>query len=135
MSMPWRALGLASILLLTACASAARPRATPPPAAEATPARPDPARTQMPSPTSLPTEAPTPALSEWEQVQRQVTQLRSRLDAASDGYAGLTLALDQNEPNAAWCGGLNAALADFNYANEAASAQALAALKDAQGCP
>ena len=60
---------------------------------------------------------------------------RSRLSSDSDGFAGLTLALEQPEPNGAWCAGLNAAISQLDYARDTASADALAALKDSQGCP
>jgi len=93
----------------------------------------------LPSPTSTPASAPSPApeatLSEWERVQEQVLRYRSRLSSDSDGFAGLTLALEQPEPNDAWCGGLNAAISQFDYARDTASADALMALKDSQGCP
>jgi hypothetical protein len=74
-------------------------------------------------------------LSEWEQVQAEVESFRDRLERASDGYNGLSEALEQPEPNQVWCGGLSAAIGDFNYINDAESAQALEDLKASQGCP
>jgi len=103
---------------------------------------PSPAATQatatLPSPTSTPASAPSPApeatLSEWEGVQQQVLQYRNRLSSDSDGFAGLAVALEQPEPNDAWCAGLNAAIRQFDYASDTASVDALTALKDSQGC-
>ena len=60
---------------------------------------------------------------------------RSRFSNDSDGFAGLTLALEQPEPNAAWCAGLNAAISQFDYSRDTSSADALTALKDSHGCP
>jgi hypothetical protein len=77
---------------------------------------------------------PTATPTEWEQVQRTIESYRNRLDRGSDGYQGLTVALEQVEPNQAWCGGLGAAIGDFAYANDEESAQALRDLQDTQGC-
>jgi hypothetical protein len=68
-------------------------------------------------------------------VQKQVGALRNRLDSTSDGYTGLTQALQEAGPTEAWCGGLAAAIGDFNYVNDSASAQALTDLQAEQGCP
>jgi hypothetical protein len=110
--------------------------------AETAPA-PSPATAQAtaipPSPLSTPTSTPSPVpeatLSEWETVQLQVMRFRTRLSSDSDGFAGLALALEQPEANDTWCGGLNAAISQFDYARDTASADALTALKDSQGCP
>jgi hypothetical protein len=59
---------------------------------------------------------------------------RNRLDRSSDGYQGLTIALEQTEPNSDWCSGLNAAINDFSYVNDEESAQALRDLQEEQGC-
>ncbi len=129
-----KGLWLALALVLTACGS--------PPVADAPP-QPSPNITRTatagPTPSATPSavvvSTPTATLSEWEQVQRQVAQYRSRFSSDSDGYAGLTLALEQAEPNPAWCGGLSAAIGQFNYANDTASANALTTLKQSQNCP
>lgn len=81
------------------------------------------------------THTPEATPTEWEQVQQVVGAYRNRLERGSDGYAGLSEALEQNEPNETWCSGLAAAIGDFNYANEVESAQALAQLRDSQACP
>jgi hypothetical protein len=77
---------------------------------------------------------PIPTLTEWEQVQHTIESYRNRLERNSDGYQGLTTALEQTEPNPDWCGGLNAAIGDFAYVNDEESVQALRDLQDAQGC-
>lgn len=88
------------------------------------------------SETSLqPSPSPAPTLTEWEAVQKQVERLRNLLDRDSDGYAGLTLALEQDAPNSEWCAGLTAAIGDFNYMGDSESAQVLEGLGDSQGCP
>ena len=121
-------------LVLTACGSPPVADAPPQPSLDIThTATAEPAPSATPSATAVST--PTPALSEWEQVQKQVAQYRSRFSRDSDGYAGLTLALEQAEPNQAWCGGLSAAISQFNYVNDTASASALTALKQSQNCP
>jgi hypothetical protein len=74
-------------------------------------------------------------LSDWEQAQQQISNIRNRLERTSDGYNGLSEALEQSEANAIWCGGLDAAIGDFTYVGNTESAQALADLKLAQGCP
>lgn len=93
----------------------------------------------QPSPSSevilLPSPSPAPTLTEWESVQQQVERLRNLLSRDSDGYAGLTLALEQDAPNSEWCAGLTAAIGDFNYVGDSESAQALERLRDSQGCP
>jgi hypothetical protein len=81
------------------------------------------------------TPNPTITLTEWQSVQKEVTRLRDLLDRQSDGYAGLTLALEQDAPNADWCGGLNAAIGDFNYAGDVASSRTLETLQESQACP
>ena len=135
-------------LLLAACAPAAPAGAptTSAPAATATPpastAAPAPTATpapQQPTETPLPTveETPTAAatLSEWEQAQQKISSFRNRLERTSDGYNGLSEALEQSEANAVWCGGLDAAIGDFTYVGDTESAQALEELKLSQGCP
>lgn len=77
---------------------------------------------------------PAATLTEWELVQRTVATYLNRLGRGSDGYQGLTLALEQPEPNQTWCGGLGAAIADFDYANDGESAQVLRDLQISQGC-
>lgn len=91
--------------------------------------------TETPSPTPEFTATPEATLTEWQAVQAQVEGFRNRLAQQSDGYNGLTQALAQSEPNEDWCGGLNAAIGDFDYAGDQESAQALEALQEAQGCP
>jgi hypothetical protein len=85
--------------------------------------------------TMPPAETATATLTPWEEVQADVRSLRNRLDSASDGYTGLSLALDQPQPNEAWCAGLNAGLNDFNYAKDLDSAARLEKLLQEQGCP
>jgi hypothetical protein len=145
------------LILLAACAPGAPVTTGVAPAI--TPEVPSPAATEIPSPapqstptqitsenpatdTSVPAEtalAPTSTaaatLSEWDQVQQIVSSYRDRLDRESEGYNGLSTALEQPGANEDWCGGLNAAVADFNYVNDEESAQALVELQAAQGCP
>lgn len=94
---------------------------------------------QQPTDTAIPTveETLTPAatLSEWEQAQREVISFRNRLDRNSDGYLGLSEALEQSEANPIWCGGLDAAIGDFTYIGDTESAQSLTDLKRSQACP
>lgn len=116
--------------------AAVAPAASPTPAATAAPAS---SPTGPPSasdtPAAQPTETPAAALSAWETVQREVAQFRNLLERASDGYAGLALALEQEQPNPDWCGGLSAAINDFKYIGDDESAQKLADLQASQGCP
>ena len=102
------------------------------------PSIPETAETIPPSPTSeetmLPSPSPEPALTEWETIQQQVVRLRRLLDQNSDGYVGLTSALEQNSPNTEWCAGLAIAIGDFNYVGDNESAQALEKLRKSQGC-
>ena len=76
----------------------------------------------------------TPTLSPWEQVQKQVATLRSRLERGSDGHVGLTTALAETEPNEIWCSNLLIAIQDFNYLKDTASSEAIQALTKAQNC-
>ena len=85
--------------------------------------------------TPSPTNTPQPTLSPWEQVQKQVEQLRSRLERGSEGYVGLSAALEESEPNETWCNNLLIAIQDFNYVNDTASSGTVQALADAQNCP
>lgn len=91
------------------------------------------------SPTSEATPMPSPSLaptlSEWEIIQQQVARLRNLLDRDSDGYTGLTAALEQETPNSQWCAGLDTAIGDFNYINDRESARTLERLRESQGCP
>ena len=78
---------------------------------------------------------PTPTLlSPWEQVQKQVETLRSRLERGSDGYAGLTAALAETEPNETWCSNLLIAIQDFNYLNDTAGVETIRILAEKQNC-
>lgn len=137
-----------AILAMTACGA---PEDTLAPATETTApdvrvtatARP---ATDQPAPTATtvpptgaasatPVPEPTATLTAWEAVQAEVRRYRNRLDSNADSYVALGEALEQAEPNAIWCGGLNSGVADFNYSGDTASADALARLKDEQGCP
>jgi hypothetical protein len=109
------------------------PATTAPPAPTATPAPQQPTGTPLPAQEETPTAAAT--LSEWEQAQQAISSFRNRLERTSDGYNGLSEALEQSEANAVWCGGLDAAIGDFTYVGDTESAQALEELKLAQGCP
>ncbi len=85
--------------------------------------------------TAVATEPPpTPTLSPWEQVQKQVDALRSRLERGSDGYVGLTSALKETGPNETWCSNLLIAIQDFNYINDTAGSEAIQELADTQNC-
>lgn len=120
-------------------ASPLPPTTNPPATTSAAPAHTATPSPQQPSDTAVPTveETPTPAatLSEWEQAQREVISFRNRLDRNSDGYIGLSEALEQSEANPIWCGGLDAAIGDFTYIGDTESAQALTDLKRSQACP
>lgn len=146
----WICLLVGSVLLVAGCSPAAPAATEAPPEQTATPtstqaATSEPAGSPFPTaaPTSTETLPPTPeitatpeaTLTEWQAVQEQIAGYRNRLAQQSDGYNGLTQALAQSEPNADWCGGLNAAIGDFDYAGDRESAQALEALQEAQGCP
>ncbi len=140
----WVCLGL---VVLSACNPAGtttiKPSSpTPPLSPSPSPAIPliqETAKIIHPSPSSetslRPSPSPAPTLTEWEIVQKQVERLRNLLDRDSDGYAGLSLALEQEAPNSEWCAGLIAAIGDFNYAGDSESAHALEGLRDSQGCP
>ena len=136
------------LVLLAACSPPAPGPEAASPQPEATPSAVQ--EVEQPSPTmAVATEMPTsvetpdvtgpaaltPTLTEWELVQTSIESLRNLLDRESDGYQGLTTALEQLEPNQAWCGGLSAAIGDFNYINDEESAQALRDLQETQGCP
>lgn len=88
----------------------------------------------VPEETMLPSPSPQTTLTEWETIQQQVARLRNLLGRDSDGYAGLTSALEQASPNKEWCAGLAAAIGDFNYVGDKESAQTLEKLKESQGC-
>lgn len=135
------------LVALSACSPAGSPE-TIPPSTTPTPRSTSPptlpraqgtTETIIPSPTPEETSQTTltsaPTLSEWETIRQQIARLRNLLDRDSDGYAGLTAALEQDSPNAAWCAGIGAAIGDFNYVGDSESAQALEMLMDAQGCP
>lgn len=139
------------LCLLTACSSpAALPTPIPlvteasrpaSPAAPTTTAQAAAQPTTITTPEATSTSEPTTratitaTLTPWEDVQAEVRSLRNLLDSAADGYIGLSLALDQQESNEAWCVGLNAGLNDFNYAKDLASAARLEKLQQEQGCP
>jgi len=146
----WICLLVGTVLLFAGCSPAAQVATEAPPEHTATPTStqaPTSEPAGSPSPTAVLTStetlSPTPeitatpeaTLTEWQAVQEQIAGYRNRLAQQSDGYNGLTQALAQSEPNADWCGGLNAAIGDFDYAGDKESAQALEALQEAQGCP
>jgi len=87
--------------------------------------------TNTPAPTKPP---PTTTLSPWEQAQKQVETLRSRLERGSDGYQGLSTALEEIEPNEKWCSNLLIAIQDFNYVNDTVSSEAIQTLAKAHNC-
>lgn len=136
------------MFILAACSSAiqtVQPTPTAPLSTDS-PA-PTPTVAQPTTPVSTTVVAVTPAVtsetlatltstkSEWELIQEQVASFRNLLDQNSDGYNGLTEALQQLGLNETWCNGINAAIVDFNYLNSTQNAQALSNLKTAQGCP
>jgi hypothetical protein len=81
------------------------------------------------------TRTPAPTKTEWELAQEQVSRLRNLLDSNSDGYNGLTIALEQAEPNKDWCNGLTAGINDFDYIKDTESSETLQSLKEMNGCP
>ncbi len=84
--------------------------------------------------TQQPTESSPPTLTAWEQVQQQVEQLRQRLERGSDGYQGLSTALEESEPNENWCNNLLIAIQDFKYINDTTGSQAVQELANTQNC-
>ncbi|KAA3653833.1 MAG: hypothetical protein DWQ04_34970 [Chloroflexi bacterium] len=100
-------------------------------AVETAVATPSTAPTNTPIPTELPSTA---TLSPWEQVQKQVSTLRNRLERGTEGYEGLSTALEEAEPNKKWCSNLLIAIQDFNYINDTASAEAIQTLAQSQNC-
>lgn len=129
--------GLTSTVTTTGAHSQVPP--TPPPAL---PSATSPATStiDLPTSTTLLTKTqeeisiPTPTLNAWEMVQVEVARLRNLLERDSDGYNGLTSALEQDEPNLDWCAGLSTAIGDFNYVGDSESAQSLEELQSSQGC-
>lgn len=134
-----------AFILITGCAPATeQPQAhtgtpiSPTEATTSTPTFASPtATTPAPSQTitqSTQTPAPLPTLTPWEMVQRLVSNFRNQLERGSDGFTGLSIALEQVEPNFDWCNGLSAAINDFNYVRDVENAQKLEAMRADQGC-
>ena len=132
------------LCFLAACVPATSvppPTLTPPPPAPTA----EPATQVTESPVELPSETPAieptatrtpaPTKTEWELTQDQVSRLRNLLDSYSDGYNGLTSALEQTGPNKTWCDGLTIAINDFAYIKDSESAETLQGLKDLNDCP
>ena len=137
------------LIVLILCFLAACVPATPnpPPTGTLSPPTPtsEPAAPPTEPPVELPSEtlaieptatrAPVPTKTDWDLVQEQVSRLRNLLDSYSDGYNGLTTALEQNGPNKDWCEGLTAGIGDFDYIKDTESSETLQGLKEMNGCP
>jgi hypothetical protein len=147
--LPGRVLLLVACALLISACQASQPVDPGPLTSPQTPAIPTPVITPaVPVDTTTPetvlvtttpegavTPIPEQAFSEWELVQQTLTSYRNRLDRSSDGYNGLTLALQEADANETWCGGVAAAVGDFAYVNDADAVRILSELMASQGCP